>query len=85
MVTATAYYPEGNPTWTSDVLQNYGGKLTWVSYESEFSGDGGEEGGETLIASGTCGESITWTLDATGTLTISGTGSIGVYSGEQIP
>ena len=26
---ATAYYPGGNPTWTSDVMQNYGGTITW--------------------------------------------------------
>ncbi len=25
----TAYYPAGNPTWTADKLQNYGGKVTW--------------------------------------------------------
>ena len=31
-VTATAYYPEGNPTWTEDVMQNYGGDITWVPY-----------------------------------------------------
>ena len=31
-VTATAYYPANNPTWTSDVMQNYGGTITWVPY-----------------------------------------------------
>jgi len=30
-VTATAYYPADNTTWTSDVRQNYGGTLTWVA------------------------------------------------------
>ena len=30
-VTATAYYPDGNATWTSAVMQNYGGKITWKS------------------------------------------------------
>ena len=30
--TATAYYPAGNTTWTEDVMQNYGGTLTWVAY-----------------------------------------------------
>lgn len=30
-VTATAYYPSGNPTWTADLLQDYGGTLTWES------------------------------------------------------
>ena len=29
-VTATAYYPVDNETWTSDVLKNYGGTITWV-------------------------------------------------------
>jgi len=31
-VTATAYYPADNPTWTSEVMQNYGGTITWVPY-----------------------------------------------------
>ncbi len=29
-VTATAYYPADNPTWTQDKLQQYEGHLTWV-------------------------------------------------------
>ena len=32
-VTATAYYPANDATWTTDVMQNYGGTLTWVPYE----------------------------------------------------
>ncbi|MBQ1675381.1 MAG: leucine-rich repeat protein [Oscillospiraceae bacterium] len=31
-VTATAYYPVADDTWTEDVRQNYGGNLTWVAY-----------------------------------------------------
>ena len=31
-VTATAYYPANNPTWTADVMQDYGGDITWVPY-----------------------------------------------------
>ena len=34
-VTTTAYYPANNPTWIEEVMQNYGGTLTWVSYEPE--------------------------------------------------
>ena len=30
-VTATAYYPSGNETWTEDARQNYGGEITWVA------------------------------------------------------
>ena len=29
-VTATAYYPADNPTWTEAMLQNYGGSITWI-------------------------------------------------------
>ena len=28
-VTATAYYPKDNTSWTEDVMQNYGGTITW--------------------------------------------------------
>ena len=37
-VTATCYYPANDPTWTSDVLQDYGGDLTWVPVESASAG-----------------------------------------------
>ncbi|MBO4677437.1 MAG: leucine-rich repeat protein [Oscillospiraceae bacterium] len=30
-VTATAYYPGNDPSWTESVLQNYSGKITWVA------------------------------------------------------
>ena len=33
-VTATAYYPANNTTWTSTVKQNYGGNITWVAQGS---------------------------------------------------
>ena len=35
ITTTTARYPAGNDTWTEEVRQNYGGTLTWVSYEPE--------------------------------------------------
>ena len=31
-VTATAYYPDNSDSWTEDVMQDYGGDITWVSY-----------------------------------------------------
>lgn len=31
-VTATAYYPKGDKSWTSDKLQNYGGNITWKTW-----------------------------------------------------
>jgi len=33
-VTATAYYPAGNSTWTADKLENYAGSITWKPYVS---------------------------------------------------
>lgn len=30
--TATAYYPQNNPTWTESVKRSYGGDLTWEPY-----------------------------------------------------
>ena len=31
-VTASAYYPYGNDTWTSEVKKSYGGQITWKPY-----------------------------------------------------
>ena len=67
----TAYYPFGNSTWTADVMQNYTGNITWVAYiDPEL----------TTLASGTCGDNLTWFLTEDGTLTISGTGPMYSYS-----
>ena len=38
-VTANVYYPAGNSTWTSAVMQNYGGTLTWIPYTLDENGD----------------------------------------------
>ena len=57
-VTATAYYP-GGTSWTSSVMQNYGGTLTWRCFR--------------------CGDTLSWTLDDAGTLTISGAGPMWAY------
>ena len=34
-VTATAYYPAGDASWTEEVRQSYGGAVTWISYGEE--------------------------------------------------
>ena len=31
-VTATVYYPADNDTWTEEIMQQYGGTITWVPY-----------------------------------------------------
>ena len=59
-VTATVYYLADNETWTEDVMQQYGGTITWEFYVP-------------VIAEG-ASENITWTLYENGYLTIEGEG-----------
>jgi len=71
--TTTAYYPAGNETWTDEVMQDYGGDITWVAVDAE--------GNPVVIASGYCGgegdgTNLTWALTEDGTLTISGEGKM---------
>lgn len=40
---------------------------------------------ESAAASGICGENLTWTLDASGTLTVSGTGAMKDYNYRGAP
>ena len=72
-VTATAYYPAGDPTWTEDVRQNYGGNITWEERNTA----------SIDITSGTCGNNLTWTLDSEGVLTITGNGYMTNYEKES--
>ena len=65
-VTAEAYYPANNPTWTDDKLQDYGGTITWVPY------------GAAAIASGWSGYTQ-WVLTDDGVMTFSGTGNMKNY------
>ena len=60
-VTATAYYLTNKPTWTEDVLQNYGGNITWVL-------DCIEHSYETIVTEPTCTEQgfITYTCSECG-------------------
>ena len=70
-ITATAYYPAEDDTWTDAVKQSYGGTITWVPYDPA----------EDIVAGGKCGENLTWMFDSeSGLLTISGTGSMDSYS-----
>ena len=67
-VNATAYYPANNSTWTSGKLQNYSGTITWVPYTPNAT-----------TASGTLSNGMTWSLDAEGTLTVTGTGAMPAF------
>ncbi len=56
-LTATAYYPSDDSTWTAEKLQEYyGGWVTWKPYVTG--------------KSGSCGEGVSFELDDDGTLTI---------------
>ena len=70
-VTAAAYYPQADASWTDAVRQDYGGSITWVGYGP--------------VATGQCGDDLTWSLDADGTLTISGTGDMWDFDFGQTP
>jgi len=78
-VTATAYYPADDSSWTATVLQNYGGTITWVSCEPD--GNGSEGNTPTILANGSFCDSLTWSLTSNGTLTISGNGWMEDYLG----
>lgn len=48
-VTANAYYPAGNDTWTDEVRQNYGGNITWIPYEPEVTAVPGDMDGSGVV------------------------------------
>ena len=71
-ITASVTYPADDSTWTSDVMLDYGGTLTWMPCVE-------------IVASGICGDDLTWTLDTAGTLTISGTGDMYDFATHASP
>ena len=56
-------------SWSSSVLKDYGGKLTWRKTTS----------------TGTCGDDAKWALDSAGTLVILGTGAMNNYTSTTQP
>ena len=38
-IVAEAYYPANNTTWTSNVMQDYGGAITWIPYVLDGNGE----------------------------------------------
>ncbi|MCR5174700.1 MAG: leucine-rich repeat domain-containing protein, partial [Oscillospiraceae bacterium] len=68
-VTATASYRSGNPNWTSDVMQDYGGTITWETFGS---------------TSGTCGTNVNWIV-SNGRLIISGSGAMTDFTETNRP
>lgn len=61
-VTVTAYYPPDNDTWTSDVMQNYGGYVTWMpihehTYEAVVTAPTCHDQGYTMHTCTVCNDS----------------------------
>ena len=61
-VTADAYYPPNNDSWTAEAMHGYGGNLTWEVYDLEGAVSDG--------VSGVCSDTTNWSL-ADGILSIS--------------
>ena len=63
----TARYPADDPTWTEEVLQNYGGTVTWIPYSDNSCGEyvtwAYDEATKTLTVSGT-GDMDEWNYAA---------------------
>ncbi|MBE6949053.1 MAG: hypothetical protein E7456_04325 [Ruminococcaceae bacterium] len=72
----TVYYPEGNDTWTEELMTSYGDAARFVEY------DPSEPSYEGIASQGECGENLTWILDENGILTISGEGAMTDYEAE---
>ncbi len=62
----TVVYPRNNVSWNTVVGQNYGGEITW---KENFD----------VLASGECGDDLTWTLYTDGMLSIMGSGDMWAF------
>lgn len=61
-------------------------KLTaWAEFAETLADSMAVMTAATTVASGTCGDSLTWTLDSDGTLTISGSGAMSSFSQTTMP
>lgn len=65
----TLYYPLNTKTWTQAVLDGYSDNVTCVGFDKEGTQN-------PILATGTCGQGITWVLNDDYALTISGSGEI---------
>ena len=69
----------------SESIQDDAGTQTGQGYVTYTTGEDDGTGDATVVASGTCGENLTWTLDAEGLLTITGSGAMAGYNYELVP
>ncbi len=62
--TNIVWYPADNTTWTSTKMNQFSTRVTWKMLP---------------LATGVCGENLTWSLSGDGVLTVSGTGAMENY------
>ena len=74
-ITATVYYPAGNETWTEEVMQQYGGTITWKpacdehTFDHDIKNPTCTENGLAIHTCTTCGLSYEEVLPAAHTYT----------------
>lgn len=69
----------------SEGIEDDTGTQTGQGYVTYTTGEGDGTEDDTIVANGTCGENLTWNLDNTGMLTISGTGDMEAYDYGTAP
>ena len=79
------YYGGAKTQWDAMTILSENDPLT--SAKIHYTGDGSQEPDLTpsVIAEGTYGDNLTWTLTNTGILTVSGTGDMDMTYGSQVP
>ena len=77
----TIYYTGTEEQWNTIEIGDYNDPLLNANIIFEWNGEESED----AIASGTCGENLTWTLTEDGTLTISGEGEMECYKWNSPP
>ena len=81
-VTATAYYPAGNATWTAAVMQDYEGNITWIPYCVEHSfGEWVTEGDTSCRTCSLCGYTETKVSTDAGVVEIGSPEQSGLHFG----
>ena len=78
-------YPANNSTWTTDIIQDYGGTITWVAYIEDHTHEYDEDHKcECGAIGGSCGENLNWAFDEEGTLRISGSGAMDAIAFDSV-
>ena len=94
-------YPDVNPSWQQVYTARRNGSYSHSFTASYYAMYQGQDSGSNLacympytlnisdtagpVASGSCGENVSWELDGQGCLTITGSGAMGYYGADSLP